>query len=360
MSLLMKALEQAEENRRILAGERAPAQPCSGYEPSREPAGGAESAANLLRAEHGGKRSSGSRVTSRIVAAASLLLCGWGFYVYLAVNHPAPLRSSSPGDAVAVSPSPAHVPIPPRSAMAPAIADDFALPPKQLDRLPRTSPAAPAVVREQVPPAEPPAADKAVRILRHQKTPADTDFEQAYRALRAGRLDEARTHYLALLQQDPRNQDAIVGMAVVAGRNERLDEAAEYYLRALETAPDNALAQAGLLSVLGTGDPAAGEAHLKQLLAHQPTAFLYFALGNLLASHARWNEAQQAYFQAYHLAAEDPDHAFNLAVSLEHLDQPKSALAYYRRAMDLAQTRGAGFDRAAAEARVRILSGAAQ
>ena len=41
------------------------------------------------------------------------------------------------------------------------------------------------------------------------------------------------------------------------------------------------------------------------------------------------------------------DFAYNLAVSLDQLRQPKLALEYYRRALALAETRGARFDLAA-------------
>ena len=110
-----------------------------------------------------------------------------------------------------------------------------------------------------------------------------------------------------------------------------------------------------MLNLLGSSDPVGSEAKLKQLLAEQPAGFLHFALGNLYATQKRWPEAQQAYFQAYHLASDNPDYAFNLAVSLEQIGQTKPALTYYQRALALQQQRGAGFERAAVEARIAQL-----
>ena len=53
---------------------------------------------------------------------------------------------------------------------------------------------------------------------------------------------------------------------------------------------------------------------LKQLIAREPSAYLYFTLGNIYADQNRWPDAQQAYFQAHHLQPDNPDYAYNLAV----------------------------------------------
>jgi tetratricopeptide (TPR) repeat protein len=171
--------------------------------------------------------------------------------------------------------------------------------------------------------------------------------------LQEGRLEAAQSAYRRLLQQEPRNVDALLGMAAVAARSNNPGEAGRLYLRALDVEPKNTFAQAGLLNLLGSADPAGSEAKLKRLLADQPSAFLHFALGNLYAAEERWPDAQQAYFQAHHLAPSNPDYAFNLAVSLEHIKQPKPALTYYQRALQLLGRDGAAsFDRAAVEARI--------
>jgi tetratricopeptide (TPR) repeat protein len=95
---------------------------------------------------------------------------------------------------------------------------------------------------------------------------------------------------------------------------------------------------------------------LKTLLATDPGAHvLNFALGNQLAQQGRWPEAQQHYFKAFAADPENADFAYNLAVSLDHLRQPKLALEYYQRAVALASSRGASFDTAAARARIAQL-----
>jgi Flp pilus assembly protein TadD len=93
------------------------------------------------------------------------------------------------------------------------------------------------------------------------------------------------------------------------------------------------------------------------MLADNPGAHvLNFTLGNQLAQQGRWAEAQQEYFRAFAAEPNNPDFAYNLAVSLDHLRQPKLALEYYRRALSLAKARGASFDAGTAEARAAQLA----
>ncbi|HWM43197.1 MAG TPA: tetratricopeptide repeat protein, partial [Burkholderiales bacterium] len=94
----------------------------------------------------------------------------------------------------------------------------------------------------------------------------------------------------------------------------------------------------------------------KSMLADNPGAHvLNFTLGNQFAQQGRWAEAQAQYFKAFAAEPDNADFAYNLAVSLDHLRQPKLALEYYTRALALAKARGASFDLAAAEKRVAQL-----
>jgi Tfp pilus assembly protein PilF len=186
--------------------------------------------------------------------------------------------------------------------------------------------------------------------------PVDANIASAYQALEQGRLDEAERMYRQALASDGRNQDAMLGLASTLAQQQKRDAASQLYLRVLEQDPRNAYAQAGLLNLGGRADPIAAEARLKQLIAREPSAFLYFSLGNLYSEQGQWAAAQSAYFQAHNLAPDNPDYAFNLAVGLEHLSQPRIALDYYRRAVALAQARGhAQFELARVENRIRSL-----
>jgi tetratricopeptide (TPR) repeat protein len=114
---------------------------------------------------------------------------------------------------------------------------------------------------------------------------------------------------------------------------------------------------AGLIALRGQTNPLQSESRLKSLIAANPeSAHLHFALGNQYAALVRWPEAQAAYFKAYTLDPDNPDFAFNLAVSLDQMRQSKLALEYYRRAIALSSTRSTGFDRNQVSARIADLS----
>ena len=181
-------------------------------------------------------------------------------------------------------------------------------------------------------------------------------ISEAYAALNAGNLESSQRLYNQLLRSEPGNFDALLGLAAIAMQQGDNDQATRHYLKLLELDPSNALAQAGLIGMLGRADPLAAETRVKQLIARDPSAFLYFTLGNVYADQTRWPDAQRAYFQAHHLQPDNPDYAYNLAVGLEHIGQPKPALDFYRRALQLAAAKGrANFGTAAAQERISKL-----
>jgi Flp pilus assembly protein TadD len=187
--------------------------------------------------------------------------------------------------------------------------------------------------------------------------PVDPTLMAAYEALEAGDYPRAKMLYSEVIRTEPRNVDALLGLGAIALKERRSDDAGHYFSRVLEAEPRNAHAQAGLITLIGRADPLAAESRLKLLLAREPSAYVYFTLGNLYAEQGQWPAAQQAYFQAAQLQPDNPDYAFNLAVGLEHLGQPRLALDYYRKALDLSFRRGrANFDQNLAIQRVGQLS----
>ena len=181
--------------------------------------------------------------------------------------------------------------------------------------------------------------------------------EQAYAAFERGDYPQARETYEAALSQDSRNRDALLGLASLDARSGRYESAEARYLKALEADPRDAHAQAGLIALRGQTDPMASESRLKNLLASQPEAgVLNFALGNQYAARNQWSEAQQAYFKAYVTEPNNADYAFNLAVALDHLRQPKVAVDYYQKALALSAIRAGAFNRMQVEDRLHELT----
>lgn len=149
----------------------------------------------------------------------------------------------------------------------------------------------------------------------------------------------------------------MLGLAAVAVRDERYVEASEWYLKLLTLNPTHALAQAALIDLQRNLDPAESETRLKLLLDRQPkAAYLYFSLGNVLASQSRWAEAETAYFSALRYEGFNPDYAFNLAVSLDHLGQRDAALTYYRRALEMSEQQPAEFQPATVWQRIHAMA----
>jgi len=179
-----------------------------------------------------------------------------------------------------------------------------------------------------------------------------------YAAYQAGDLQKARADYQQVLREEPDNRDALLGIAAVEMRAQRYDLSDAYYRRILQNDPRDPHAQAGLLALRGNQlDPVQVESRVKTMIADNREAnVLYFTLGNQYAQQGRWAEAQQAYFKAFGADPNNPDFAFNLAVSLEQLHQPRLALEYYRRALALAEKRSANFTLESARTRVQQLS----
>jgi Tfp pilus assembly protein PilF len=182
--------------------------------------------------------------------------------------------------------------------------------------------------------------------------------EAAYAAFTSGDLAAARSGYEAALRDEPANRDALLGLAAIELLAGRPEAAEAIYARLLRADPRDPHAQAGMLGLReGRIDPLAAESRVKTLLAANPNAHvLHFSLGNQLAQQGRWPEAQQHYFKAYSADPEQPDFAFNLAVSLDHLRQHKLARQYYERAVALGSRQGAAFDLAAARERIQQLA----
>jgi tetratricopeptide (TPR) repeat protein len=184
-----------------------------------------------------------------------------------------------------------------------------------------------------------------IRLTRTRPEP-DANAQAGYAKLQGNQLDAARHDYEQALKTDPNNVNTLLALAAIAQRQGRSADADRYQQRAIDADPRDPAAQAAVLGAASSGDQMTNESRLKSALAAQPESGpLNFALGNLYARQGRWSEAQQVYFNAVAADADNPDYLFNLAISLDHLHQPKLAAQHYRLALDAAQRRPAAFDR---------------
>lgn len=337
-----------------------------------------QAAAQVFAAKTGSSDKSFQLVLGLSTAAAVLVIAGyfwWQLQPRSSLTAVAPVtHSSTPnllGDTasapasmktVSSSNGPAAMPAPAsKVAEAPPVLPPVEMAPDpEQPALARERPARVAVAEKGKLSDEAPALatlteDSAIQITR-SRLRVDPSVANGYRHFQSGDLAAAQQEYERALRSDPRNTDALNGLAAISLRRNRHAEAAEYYQRTLQADPLDATAQAALINLRGSRDPRRTESRLRTLLAGQPDAHAaQFALGNLYAAQGQWREAQEAYFQAYSAVPDDPDYQFNLAVSLDQLHQPKPALQYYQSALTAAAARPAAFDKAQAAARVREL-----
>lgn len=366
-----------------LAEERPPATPT---EPRPRP-----SAADAPAAEREAQRNSARKVfeakfkepNPRLPFYITLGVLGVfaiGTVVYFWIQlRPAPaLVNANPPRPADETPVVAAAPVRPAAAPAAAAPTQPAIPGLPSAPAPRAEAPRAVAPRAEAPRVEAPrlqaparaAAPRLAPPVRQQPAPEQPEISTTrpapqvhpriaagYAAYQGGDFSTARAEYEQALREEPANRDALLGLAALDVRAGRYAQAEAAYRRLLQTDPRDPHAHAGLIALrTGRMDTLAAESRVKSMLADNPAAHvLNFTLGNQLAQQGRWAEAQQEYFKAFAAEPQNADFAYNLAVSLDHLRQPKLALEYYQRALALAKTRGASFDPAAVQGRVAQL-----
>ena len=331
-------------------------------------------AQNVFAAKQADKPSGRKNAFAITVGAVTVLaVCGIGGYFWWQLQPKAPLVASRPPPTAMPAPAvtpPAAVPPAPTIAAAPgaptaAPATGASAAPgpgipaaadKEDDDVAPTAAKAPTAPRRTRPaPVAEPDADSPVRVT---KAPLKVNpaLLRGFEAFNRGDLEQAQLEYERAQKSDPRNTDALHGLAAIAVRQGRHEQADLLYRRIAEADPQDTVAMSTLINNRSQIDPGAAESRLKSLSAAQPDlAAPQFALGNLYARQGRWNEAQQAYFRAYNAEQDNPDILYNLAISLEHMRQNKLAAQYYALAVAAAQNHRSSFDPAQAAARLQIL-----
>lgn len=195
-----------------------------------------------------------------------------------------------------------------------------------------------------------------IYTLRKDVTPRlNNDLSTGYAAFQRGDDRTAYNAYQRALEPDNNNRDALLGLAALAWRSNNVRLAQYYYQRVLRLYPQDTDAQVGLINTLDNPSKES-ESQLKLLLEQSPqSAYIHFSLGNIYANQGRWAPAQQAYFEALRYDKNQADYAYNLAISLDHLNQLRIALSYYQRALQLAQNQSVRFSKNAVQKRVQTI-----
>lgn len=203
------------------------------------------------------------------------------------------------------------------------------------------------------------SASAAVITIHHNNTgdrlSAMTDV--AYAAYVAGRFQDARQGYLAILKEKHNHREALQGVAASALRGGDSDQAWWMYRRLLAEYPHDPLATAGLINLSKGRDLEADTFMLEKLLHEQPqTAYLHFSLGSLYAHAGRWPEARAAFARAARLEGNNPDYACNLAITMDQLGDVEHARSYYGKALELSRYRQPYFDPKEIRSRLAFLT----
>lgn len=310
-----------------------------------------------------------------IAGAIAIVVIAAGGYVWYSIKLLAPKPIPA-----AYRPRPPAAPTPPPATSEPSSASkmEALLQPGANPALPLPAPLPPPVAAKAAPPAPrapapvspeqaavlnllkdaPPAAPaEAPRLARTpEATRIPAEVSAGYAALRGGDLDNARRRYAAAVMAEPTNLDAHLGLATAEARSGNRGAAATHYRKALELDPGNPTALAGMAALAGGSRPEALEAQLRADAARSPqSAALQFTLGNLYIGQSRWREAQSAFFEAHRLDPANPDILYNLAVSLDHLNQGRLAAEYYARALEESRGQPTQFDPAPVRRRLSEL-----
>ncbi|MFZ1245672.1 MAG: tetratricopeptide repeat protein [Azonexus sp.] len=287
-------------------------------------------------------------LTLGILGIGGIGIGGYVWYQMNSMNHGTMV--ASPGTAAQTPP--AQMPKPPVPAVPLNTPSDFGSENRLTAAIAPQPTTTPLFPRQSARPSSTQASDTEtpgnppIRLVRTHPEP-DTNLVRGYASLQRGEIELSRRELEQALRRDPNNTDTLLALAAIAHRQGRLADAGSLRQRALFANPSDPAAQAASLNnAAADADPNAAESRLKTLLSTQPESPpLNFALGNLYSRQGRWSEAQQAYFNSVAADGDNPDYLLNLAVSLDHMRQPRLAAQHYRLALEAAAKRPAGFDR---------------
>jgi len=186
-------------------------------------------------------------------------------------------------------------------------------------------------------------------------TEKDRLLREAYVAYQQGDDEVALFKYNLVLDLDSSSRNALLARAAINFQNGSFDAAIQDYQTLLLANPKDSLAMSSLTAIANYS-PEKSESLLKLMIREEPNSpYLNFALGNVYGAQNRWPEAQGQYFTALENNPGNPNYAYNLAVSLEHISQPRAAISYYQRALDNFNNGLAIFNRDVVDQRLEML-----
>jgi tetratricopeptide (TPR) repeat protein len=180
-------------------------------------------------------------------------------------------------------------------------------------------------------------------------------LKEAFEAYQRGDNNAALEKYNRVVTDDPQNRNALLARAAINVQSDNNVKAIKDYQTLLIANPKDSFAMSSLISVASIS-PSKSESQLKKMMRDEPLSpHLNFVLANIYGTQNRWQEAQNHYFKALENNPDDPNYAYNLAVSLEHIAKPKVAIVYYQLALANFNNGKATFNKVVVDKRVEIL-----
>jgi Tfp pilus assembly protein PilF len=170
-----------------------------------------------------------------------------------------------------------------------------------------------------------------------RRTKIDTayELERAYNALLAGKPEDAMQIYEDILTGDPKNEDALFGLASTYHRAGQIDMARSLYAKLLELNPKHRDGLNNFLVLLADEAPQEALTQMEQLEAQNPgfspipaqMAIIYQKLGDQ-------DKAVDKMYRALALSPENMTYRYNLAIMLDKNHDYSEAGKLYAQLLD--------------------------
>ncbi len=184
-------------------------------------------------------------------------------------------------------------------------------------------------------------AQQQAPVRGHLPTAASTlqaeAFAEAMRHHRAGRFEEAITHYRRALARKPDDATSHVNLGAALAAQGQVEEAVTSFKRALALKPDYVEAHVNLGVALAAQNRVqeAVESYKRALAIKPHFAEAHFNLGNALQAQNQFDEAVESYRRALHLKPDLVEARNNLGTALQAQGSLEEAAACYRMVLAL-------------------------
>lgn len=173
--------------------------------------------------------------------------------------------------------------------------------------------------------------------IKVQRPGLDTNFElnRAYSALNAGDTATAIETYRNILSTEPKNEDALFGLATTYHRIGNLDQARPYYAQLLTVNPNHREGLNNFLALVSDEAPQEALAELERLEQRNPDFSPIPAQQAALLSKSGFpDQAREKMLRAIELAPDNLTYKYNLAIMLDKQGNYADASALYRLLID--------------------------